>query len=164
MEIDASLTRNDFFPAGGDNFSFNTTLFRMFEPSTGGIFDVATISKYRYERWHQCKNENPQFYFPILGFFQYGAASFLYELWPNGNEGYVPNLHNTATLYVFVPCPHTSATKTLLTTLALGLKNSLTAATFACPSASHPTGSTAKLATSSRTSPPKSSKCIASTR
>ena len=37
-------------------------------------------------------------YFPILGLFQYGAASFLYELWPNGNEGYVPNLHNTATL------------------------------------------------------------------
>ncbi|KAK4642122.1 hypothetical protein QC761_512205 [Podospora bellae-mahoneyi] len=99
MEIDASLTRNDFFAAGGDNFSFNTTLFKMFEQSTGGLFDVDRISKYRHERWHQCQAENPQFYFPILGLFQYGAASFLYELWPNGNEGYVPNLHNTATFF-----------------------------------------------------------------
>ncbi|KAK4653315.1 hypothetical protein QC762_512205 [Podospora pseudocomata] len=99
MEIDASLTRNDFFAAGGDNFSFNTTLFKMFEQSTSGLFDVDRISKYRHERWHQCQAENPQFYFPILGLFQYGAASFLYELWPNGNEGYVPNLHNTATFF-----------------------------------------------------------------
>lgn len=60
MEIDASLTRNDFFAAGGDNFSFNTTLFKMFEQSTGGLFDVDRISKYRHERWHQCQAENPQ--------------------------------------------------------------------------------------------------------
>jgi hypothetical protein len=37
-------------------------------------------------------------YFGPLFFFQYGAASFLYELWPNGNEGYVPTLNNTASL------------------------------------------------------------------
>ena len=60
MEIDASLTRNDFFPAGGDDFSFNATLFKAFEESTGGLFDVDGISKYRYERWHQCQAENPQ--------------------------------------------------------------------------------------------------------
>ncbi|KAK3314965.1 Chloroperoxidase [Apodospora peruviana] len=99
MEIDASLTRNDFFPAGGDDFTFNGTLFKMFEESVGGIFDVDGISKYRKERWLQCRAENPQFYFPILGIFQYGAASFVYELFPNGNEGYVPNLHNTASFF-----------------------------------------------------------------
>lgn len=106
MEIDASLTRNDFFPAGGDNFSFNTTLWKNFVRSTGGYFNVSTISQYRKERWDQSKDENPQFYFPILGLFQYGAASFLYELWPNGNEGYEPNLHNTATWFGAVPLPN----------------------------------------------------------
>ncbi|KAK4182777.1 putative aromatic peroxygenase [Podospora australis] len=106
MEIDASLTRNDFFPAGGDNFSFNTTLWKQFVQSTGGLFDAEGISKYRKERWDQCQAENPQFYFPILGLFQYGAASFLYELWPNGNEGYVPNLHNTATFFGALPLPN----------------------------------------------------------
>lgn len=98
MEIDVSLTRNDFFPAGGDNFSFNGTLFKQMRDSTGGLFDLDGLAKYRFERYVQCRDENPQFYFPVLGFFQYGAASFVYELFPNGNEGYVPNLHNTETL------------------------------------------------------------------
>lgn len=60
MEIDASLTRNDFFPAGGDNFSFNGTLFKMMEESTGGLFDVNGLSKYRHERFYQSKAENGQ--------------------------------------------------------------------------------------------------------
>lgn len=99
MEIDVSLTRNDFFPAGGDNFSFNGTLFKMMRDSTGGLFDLEGLAKYRFERYVQCREENPQFYFPVLSVFQYGAASFVYELFPNGNEGYVPNLQNTETFF-----------------------------------------------------------------
>jgi hypothetical protein len=98
MEIDASLTRNDFFPAGGDDFSFNGTLFKMYEETTGGIFDFEGTAKYRFEVYQRSRRENPQFYFPLLGIFQYGAASFVYELFPNGLEGYVPTLRNTATL------------------------------------------------------------------
>lgn len=41
-------------------------------------------------------------FFGPLGLFQYGAASFVYELFPNGNEGYVPNINNTASLSVFL--------------------------------------------------------------
>jgi hypothetical protein len=98
MEQDASMTRNDYFTGNGDNFRLNTTLFKMFEESTGGLFDLPQIAKFRGERYQQCRAENPHFYFGPIGVFQHGAASFVYELFPNGNEGYVPNLKNTATL------------------------------------------------------------------
>ena len=47
FESDSSLTRNDYFLAGGDNFSFNKTLFGMMVDTTGGTFDRAGIAKYR---------------------------------------------------------------------------------------------------------------------
>lgn len=39
-------------------------------------------------------------YFGPLGTFQYGAASFVYELMPSGSDNYVPTLENTAFLFV----------------------------------------------------------------
>lgn len=59
MEQDASLTRNDYFIAGGDNFSFNTTLWEMFVETTGGLFDVNGISQFRAERYAQSRRDNP---------------------------------------------------------------------------------------------------------
>jgi len=99
MEQDASLTRNDYFTHGGDNFSFNTTLWEQGVEITGGLFDLDGVADWRYARYLQSKQENPWFYWGPLFFFQHGAASFLYELWPNGNEGYVPTLENTATFF-----------------------------------------------------------------
>lgn len=40
MEIDVLFIWNDFFVVGGDNFSFNIILFKMFEQFISGFFDV----------------------------------------------------------------------------------------------------------------------------
>ena len=47
-------------------------------------------------------------FFGPLGLFTHGAASFVYELFPSGNDGYTPNLQNTATLSVLSFSPHLS--------------------------------------------------------
>ncbi|KAF2151619.1 Cloroperoxidase [Myriangium duriaei CBS 260.36] len=99
FEADASLTRNDYFLAGGDNYNFNGTLFGMMTQTTGGVFDLKGFTEYRYQRYQQSRVENSQFFFGPLGLFQYGAASFVYELMPNGNDEYTPNLQNTASFF-----------------------------------------------------------------
>lgn len=118
FEADSSLTRNDYFLAGGDNFNLNGTLFDMMTESTGAVFDLNGLAKYRFERYQQSRVENPELYvfatlssrthytdydlfsfFGPFGVFQHGAASFVYELFPNGNDGYQPTLENTASLY-----------------------------------------------------------------
>jgi hypothetical protein len=57
------MTRNDYFwPGEGDNFSLNLTLWENFVESvqpTGGLFDLDGVAKYRYERYNQCRVENP---------------------------------------------------------------------------------------------------------
>ncbi|PVH83582.1 Cloroperoxidase [Cadophora sp. DSE1049] len=99
FEADSSLTRNDFFLGKGDNFNFNGTLFSMMTETTGGTFDLEGLAKFRYERYVQSRRDNPNFFFGPLGVFTHGAASFVYELFPSGTEGYVPNLQNTAAFF-----------------------------------------------------------------
>ena len=53
FEADSSLTRNDYFTHGGDNFSFNRTLFDMMTQTTGGNFNRENLSKYRLQRYQQ---------------------------------------------------------------------------------------------------------------
>jgi len=60
MEQDASLTRNDYFVAGGDNFSFNTTLFKQFAEATGGLFDRDGVADWQYVRYLDSRENNPQ--------------------------------------------------------------------------------------------------------
>ncbi|CAF0894567.1 unnamed protein product [Adineta steineri] len=89
FESDTSLTRNDIFLANGDDFSFNGTLFEMMyneSLNNGGLFNAKTLSKYRYNRYQQSKAENGQFAFLPQSVLLYGAASFLYELFPNGTD------------------------------------------------------------------------------
>jgi len=59
MEQDASLTRDDYFIAGGDNFSFNTTMFKEFADTVDGLFDLKGVAKWRYERYVQSRRDNP---------------------------------------------------------------------------------------------------------
>ncbi|KAK5117240.1 hypothetical protein LTR62_005857 [Meristemomyces frigidus] len=99
FEADSSLTRNDFFLDNGDDFTFNGTLFGMMDATTGGNFDRAGLSTYRYQRWHQSQIENPNFEFGPLTLLLYGAASFLYELMPNGNHGYAPDLETISSFF-----------------------------------------------------------------
>lgn len=90
FEGDTSLTRNDFFTAGGDNFRFNRTLFDMMSATTGGLHNVENLAIYRGERWDQSFVENPNFFFGPLSLLLFGAASFLYELFPSGPD-YIPD-------------------------------------------------------------------------
>ncbi|EME40707.1 hypothetical protein DOTSEDRAFT_74297 [Dothistroma septosporum NZE10] len=90
FEADSSLTRNDYFTHGGDNYKFNGTLFGMMTQTTGGNYDLQGLAQYRYERYHQSQVENPNFYFGPFSLLLFGAASFLYELMPSG-PNYTPD-------------------------------------------------------------------------
>ncbi|EMF09816.1 Cloroperoxidase [Sphaerulina musiva SO2202] len=79
FEGDTSLTRNDFYLANGDNFRFNRTLYNMMSQTTGG----ENIALYRFQRYQQSLNENGNFYFGPKSVLLFGAASFLYELFPS---------------------------------------------------------------------------------
>ncbi|KNG52294.1 glycerol-3-phosphate mitochondrial precursor [Stemphylium lycopersici] len=96
FESDSSLTRNDFFLANGDDYSFNGTLFAQMksvaDEVSGGKFDINALARYRSMRYDDSVAQNPNFFFGPLSVLLYGAASFLYELFPSyGNKG-VPDL------------------------------------------------------------------------
>lgn len=99
FEADTSLTRDDFFLGGGDNFSFNSTLFRMMSETTGRLYNRDNLAKYRLERYQQSLKDNPNFYFGPLSLLLYGASSFLYELMPNGNKNYVPDFETISSFF-----------------------------------------------------------------
>ena len=100
FEADTSLTRNDFFTHGGDNFSFNRTLFDMMTQTTGGNYNRENLSKYRLQRYDQSRAENPNFFFGPLSLLLFGAASFLYELMPSGTHGYAPDYSTIASFFI----------------------------------------------------------------
>merc|ERR1711939_1246048 len=102
FEADTSLTRNDFFTGGGDNYNFNGTLFGMMNDACDGNFNRENLGHYRADRWRQSKMENPNFYFGPLSLLLFGAASFLYELMPSGTRGYAPDLE-TLSMYLVEP-------------------------------------------------------------
>ncbi|ORY74116.1 Chloroperoxidase [Protomyces lactucae-debilis] len=89
FEGDTSLTRNDYFLGGGDNYSFNGTLFGQMVDTcnevSGGLFDFKCMAAYRKKRYDASKATNPNFYFGPLALLLFGAASFLYELMPSAN-------------------------------------------------------------------------------
>jgi hypothetical protein len=60
FEGDASLTRDDYFLGKGDNFNFNATLFGMMTEATNGNFDLNGLAGYRYQRYIQSRQENPE--------------------------------------------------------------------------------------------------------
>lgn len=92
FEADSSLTRSDYFLNNGDNYSFNGSLFQemkvVADRVSGGTFDLNALAAYRSQRYDESVQQNANFFFGPLSLLLYGAASFLYELFPNfGNEG-----------------------------------------------------------------------------
>ncbi|KAL8690073.1 MAG: hypothetical protein Q9218_004401 [Villophora microphyllina] len=88
FEQDTSLTRNDFFLANGDDYSLNTTLFAFMQATCNGNFNRDNLALYRYQRYQSSLATNPNFYFGPKAVGLYGAATFLYELFPSfGPEG-----------------------------------------------------------------------------
>lgn len=99
FEADTSLTRNDFFTHNGDNYRFNGTLFGMMDKTCNSNFNLQNLAVYRGQRWDQSVKENSNFFFGPLSLLLYGAASFLYELMPNGNHNYAPDLETISSFF-----------------------------------------------------------------
>lgn len=92
FEGDTSLTRTDYFLNNGDNYSFNGSLFAEMktyaDKISSGKFDLNALAAYRSQRYDESVQTNPNFFFGPLSLLLFGAASFLYELFPSyGNEG-----------------------------------------------------------------------------
>jgi hypothetical protein len=98
FEADASLTRNDYFLANGDDFTLNTTLFKEMDTTCNHNFDVTGLSKYRKQRYQESLSTNGNFNFSPLTLLLYGAASFLYELMPSG-PNYTPDLATISSFF-----------------------------------------------------------------
>ena len=98
FEADTSLTRDDYFLGNGDNFMFNGTLFGMMTETTGGLYNRDNLAKYRYQRYQQSLQDNPNFYFGPLSLLLYGASSFLYELMPSGPD-YTPDYDTISSFF-----------------------------------------------------------------
>lgn len=109
FEADTSLTRNDYFLGGGDNFKFNGTLFKMMTDTTGGLYNRDNLAKYRYQRYQQSLKDNPNFYFGPFSLLLFGASSFLYELMPSG-PSYTPDKKTISTFFGAVEQPDGSYT------------------------------------------------------
>ena len=60
FEADTSLTRDDYFLGGGDDFDFNGTLFGMMADTTNGLFDLNGLALFRFQRYQQSRRDNPQ--------------------------------------------------------------------------------------------------------
>ncbi|KAL9064901.1 MAG: hypothetical protein Q9161_008575 [Pseudevernia consocians] len=94
---DASLTRADFF--FGDDHTFNDTYFAQLTalaynggPKTDVFnsysYNQSVVAQHQFNRYQNSKATNPNFFFGPKAVILYGAASFLYELFPShGPDG-----------------------------------------------------------------------------
>jgi hypothetical protein len=98
FESDTSLTRDDYFLADGNNYSFNGTLFGMMDATSNSYFGRNQLALYRSQRYAQSLAENPNFYFGPLALLLFGASSFLYELMPSG-PSYTPDLPTISSFF-----------------------------------------------------------------
>lgn len=86
FEVDASISRKDYFTNEGDNFSLDGDLFAQMVEVTGGKFTKSGISKLKHKRWHQSQQENPNFSYTPIGLISYAASAFLPELYGDGES------------------------------------------------------------------------------
>ena len=99
FEADTSLTRNDYFLANGDDYSFNGTLFGMMTNTCKGNFNRDNLALYRFQRYQQSEADNGNFYFGPKSLLLYGAASFLYELFPSLGDAGTPDLATISSFF-----------------------------------------------------------------
>ncbi|KAL8792072.1 MAG: hypothetical protein Q9195_005327 [Heterodermia aff. obscurata] len=87
LEIDTSLTRQDFFLTGDDH-TFDPSLFALMASTVNNLFDRDGLAYYKYLRYNQSRADNPNFYYgPKAPFFETTAA-FIFEAFASyGNEG-----------------------------------------------------------------------------
>ena len=108
FEGDASLTRADFF--FGDDHSYNNTYFTQLTalaynggPKTGVAtsysYNQSVLAQHQYNRYQNSKATNPNFFFGPKAILLYGAASFLYELFPSHGIDGSPNFVAIGSFY-----------------------------------------------------------------
>ena len=82
FEADSSLTRDDVFFAG-NNYDFNKTLWNQFtavaKSTSGGLYDINTLAKYRAQRYDDSRRDNGNFYFGPKALLLYGASAFVFH-------------------------------------------------------------------------------------
>ncbi|MCJ1418008.1 hypothetical protein MMC32_004353 [Xylographa parallela] len=105
FEGDTSLTRDDYYLTGDDH-SFNGTLFGYMDATCHGTFNRAGLALYRSQRYAQSKAENGNFYYGPKSLLLYGAASFLYELFPSLGPAGTPDLATIASFFGAVADGH----------------------------------------------------------
>ncbi|MCJ1294038.1 hypothetical protein MMC34_005595 [Xylographa carneopallida] len=105
FEGDTSLTRDDYFLTGDDH-TFNGTLFGYMDATCQSTFDRAGLALYRSQRYAQSRAQNGNFYYGPKSLLLYGAASFLYELFPSLGPTGSPSLATIASFFGAVPDGH----------------------------------------------------------
>lgn len=71
----------------------------MMDSTCHSTFNRDNLALYRYQRYQQSQSSNPNFYFGPKSLLLYGAASFLYELFPSfGNAG-TPDLPTISSFF-----------------------------------------------------------------
>lgn len=104
FEGDTSLTRNDYFLSPvGDNYKFNATLFGFMQTTCQGNFNRKNLARYRSQRYQQSLADNGNFYFGPKAILAYGAATFLYELFPSFGPAGTPDLPTMESFFGAVP-------------------------------------------------------------
>lgn len=99
FEGDTSLTRDDFFLGNGDDFDFNGTLFENMRSTCNDLFNRDNLALYRYQRYQQSRATNPNMYFGPKSLLLFGAASFLYELFPSLGPAGTPDLPTISSFF-----------------------------------------------------------------
>lgn len=67
--------------------------------TTGGVYDLKGMAKYRYERYMQSRSENPNFYFGPFSLLLYGASAFVYGSFPSTKRNFVPDYDTISSFF-----------------------------------------------------------------
>ena len=108
FEGDASLTRADFF--FGDDHTFNDTYFAQLTALAynGGLktdvinsysYNQTVLAQHQFNRYQNSLATNPNFFFGPKAILLYGAASFLYELFPSHGPAGAPAFIDIGAFY-----------------------------------------------------------------
>ncbi|CAD6574458.1 MAG: hypothetical protein ASARMPREDX12_006596 [Alectoria sarmentosa] len=108
FEGDASLTRADFF--FGDDHTFNGTYFaQMTELAYNGgnktdiinsyAYNQSVMAQHQFNRYQNSVATNPNFFFGPKAILLYGAASFVYELFPSHGPAGAPGFLDIGAFY-----------------------------------------------------------------
>ena len=71
----------------------------MMDQTCAGNFNRDNLAKYRFQRYLQSRADNPNFYYGPKSVLLYGAASFLYELFPSFGPQGPPDLATISSFF-----------------------------------------------------------------